>query len=285
MCAKVSLGLDDSDSKKSTLEVYKLYFEQPFLEATRKYYQAESKQFLSANTVVDYMEKVRWIFLSFPSVPSPTPRGQHARPGVGAQLMRGVQAELRLDEEKERVGLYLHSEVLGPLMKACQQVLIADHAPLLRDEFQVLLDNDRQEDLARMYKLLARIPEGLDPLRTKFEAHVRKAGLTAVSKVAAEGETMEPKVYVDALLEIHTRYQTLLSQAFQGESEFVRSLDNACREFVNRNEVCKSGSSRSPELLAKYTDSLLKKGTKSSDESDLEKMLTQIVRRSPISFS
>lgn len=239
----VSLGLDDSDSKKSTLEVYKLYFEQPFLEATRKYYQAESKQFLSANTVVDYMEK----------------------------------AELRLDEEKERVGLYLHSEVLGPLMKACQQVLIADHAPLLRDEFQVLLDNDRQEDLARMYKLLARIPEGLDPLRTKFEAHVRKAGLTAVSKVAAEGETMEPKVYVDALLEIHTRYQTLLSQAFQGESEFVRSLDNACREFVNRNEVCKSGSSRSPELLAKYTDSLLKKGTKSSDESDLEKMLTQIM--------
>ena len=231
-------------------------------------------------------EMAPFVSLCFqPPPPPPPPLVKNARSDVATRLMRGIQAELRLDEEKERVGLYLHSEVLSPLMKACQQVLIADHAPLLRDEFQVLLDNDRQEDLARMYKLLARIPEGLDPLRTKFEAHVRKAGLTAVSKVAAEGETMEPKVYVDALLEIHTRYQTLLSQAFQGESEFVRSLDNACREFVNRNEVCKSGSSRSPELLAKYTDSLLKKGTKSSDESDLEKMLTQIVRRSSFSVS
>lgn len=166
---------------------------------------------------------------------------------------------------------------MNHLMRTCQQVLIAEHASLLRDEFQVLLDNDRQKDLARMYKLLARIPDGLEPLRTKFEAHVRKAGLTAVSKVATDGDNMEPKVYVDALLEVHTQYQNLLNQAFQGESEFVRSLDNACREFVNRNEVCKSGSSRSPELLARYTDSLLKKGTRSADESDLEKMLTQIV--------
>lgn len=162
-------------------------------------------------------------------------------------------------------------------MKTCQQVLIAEHAPLLRDEFQSLLDNHRQKDLARMYKLLSRISEGLEPLRTKFEAHVRKAGLSAVAKVAAAGENIEPKVYVDALLGVHTLYSNLVTEAFQGETEFVRSLDNACREFVNRNEVCKSGSTKSPELLAKYTDALLKKSTKSAEESDLENMLTQIV--------
>lgn len=162
-------------------------------------------------------------------------------------------------------------------MKTCQQVLIAEHAPLLRDEFQSLLDNHRQKDLARMYKLLSRISEGLEPLRIKFEAHVRKAGLSAVAKVAAEGDNIEPKVYVDALLGVHTLYSDLVNEAFQGETEFVRSLDNACREFVNRNEVCKSGSTKSPELLAKYTDALLKKSTKSAEESDLENMLTQIV--------
>ena len=128
-----------------------------------------------------------------------------------------------------------------------------------------------------MYRLLSRIPDGLEPLRTKFEAHVRKAGLSAVAKVTAAGDSMEPKVYVDALLEVHTQYQSLVNQAFMGESEFVRSLDNACREFVNRNDVCKQGSSKSPELLAKYTDSLLKKSTKSAEESDLENMLTQIM--------
>ncbi|PSN70631.1 cullin-2 [Corynespora cassiicola Philippines] len=240
----VSLGLDESDSSKSTLDVYKEYFEKPFLEATAEYYTNESKQFLAENSVVEYMKK----------------------------------AEARLDEEKERVPLYLLNEIMTPLMRTCETALIQAHSAALREEFQVLLDHDKQDDLGRMYKLLARIPEGLDPLRTRFEAHVRKAGLAAVEKIAQDGETIEPKVYVEALLEVHTQYQDLVNRAFNGESEFVRSLDNACREFVNRNKICKSGSNKSPELLAKYTDTLLKKSSaKMSEEDDMEKLLTQIM--------
>ena len=239
----VSLGLDETDSTKSTLDVYRFHFEKPFLEATSKYYENESARFVAENSVVEYMKK----------------------------------AETRLQEEKERVGLYLHPDIMGPLMKVCLQVLVTGHSALLRDEFQVCLDNDRQEDLARMYRLLARIVDGLEPLRTKFEAHVRKSGLGAVEKVAIEEENLEPKTYVDALLEVHTQYQKLVDDAFGGESEFVRSLDNACKEFVNRNKVCKTGSTRSPELLAKYTDALLKKSGKSAEEADLEASLTQIM--------
>ena len=131
--------------------------------------------------------------------------------------------------------------------------------------------------MQRMYNLLSRISDGLDPLRAKFEAHVRKAGLGAVAKVAVDADKLEPKVYVDALLEIHTQYQGLVKQAFKDEPEFTRSLDNACREFVNRNQVCKSGSNKSPELLAKYTDALLKKSANGAEESDLENTLTQIM--------
>ncbi|KAF4126866.1 cullin 1 [Geosmithia morbida] len=240
----VSLGLDESDSSKSTLDVYRFHFERPFLQATREFYQAESKQFVAENSVVEFMKK----------------------------------AEDRLAEEEERVGMYLHQDIAVPLKKACNQALIADHSGLLRDEFQVLLDNDREDDMKRMYNLLARIPEGLDPLRAKFEAHVRNAGLGAVQKVqSAEGDKLEPKVYVDALLEVHTQYHGLVKRAFDDEPEFTRSLDNACREFVNRNEVCKSGSSKSPELLAKYTDVLLRKSSTSIEESDLEHTLGQIM--------
>ncbi|KAI4210066.1 MAG: hypothetical protein LQ351_007056 [Letrouitia transgressa] len=240
----VSLGLDEADTTKSTLDVYRFHFEKPFLAATTVYYQNESAQFVAENSVVEYMKK----------------------------------AETRLDEEKERVGLYLHQDIMSPLMKTCLTVLVTGHSALLRDEFQVLLDNDRQEDLARMYRLLNRIIDGLDPLRTKFEAHVRKCGLANVEKVAPEaGKDIDPKIYVDALLEIHTQYQKLVEEAFNGESEFVRSLDNACKEFVNRNKVCKTGSSRSPELLARYTDTLLKKSSKSAEEADLEASLTQVM--------
>lgn len=66
------------------------------------------------------------------------------------------------------------------------------------DEFQTLLDSDRVDgkllfynklalmqilDLARMYGLLSRVLNGLDPLREKFGQHVRRAGRAAVEKV------------------------------------------------------------------------------------------------------
>lgn len=239
----VSLGIDEADSTKTTIDVYKQYFEAPYLVATAAYYDKESQQFLAENSVVDYMKK----------------------------------AERRLDEEKERVPLFLLNEIMVPLMKCCENSLIAKHASTLRDEFQVLLDNDREDDMARMYKLLARIPEGLDPLRTRFESHVRQAGLLAVEKVADQGDSLDPKAYIDALLEVHTQYAALVQNAFTGESEFVRSLDNACREYVNRNKVCAKSSNRSPELLAKHADNVLKRSTKANEEDDMEKMLNQVM--------
>ncbi|KAG9245751.1 Cullin [Calycina marina] len=239
----VSLGLDESDPTKSTLDVYRYSFERPFLEATKVFYQTESAQFTAENSIVEYMKK----------------------------------AEARLAEEAERVPMYLHPDIEKPLTKCCNTALIADHSAILRDEFQVLLDHDRYEDMERMYNLLARIPDGLEPLRSRFEAHVRKAGLAAVAKISTEGDKLDPKTYVDALLEIHTQYQGLVAKAFKDEPEFTRSLDNACKEFVNRNAVCKSGSNKSPELLAKHCDHLLKRSTNGTEESDLEATLTQIM--------
>lgn len=239
----VSLGIDDADSTKTTLDVYKHYFEEPFLEATKSYYEKESAEFLAVNSVVDYMKK----------------------------------AERRLDEEKERVPLYLLNEIMVPLMRACDEALITKHATVLRDEFQILLDNDREADMARMYKLLARIPDGLDPLRTKFEAHVKQCGLAAVEKAVPQAETAVAKPYIDALLEVHTHYAALVNSAFNGESEFVRALDNACREFVNRNKVCQKASARSPELLAKHSDDVLRRSAKSSEEGDMEQALNDVM--------
>ena len=241
----VSLGLDESDPSRTTLEVYRFYFEKPFLEATRTFYAAESKQFLAENSVVEYMKK----------------------------------AEIRLKEEEDRVSMYLHPDIAIHLKKECNQVLIADHAALLKDEFQSLLDTNREEDMGRMYLLLARIPDGLEPLRAKFENHVRRAGLSAVQNVmGTDADRLEPKVYVDALLEVHTQYQGLVKRAFANEPEFTRALDNACREFVNRNDVCKAGgANKSPELVARYTDVLLRKGTVAIEEDQLEIALTQIM--------
>ncbi|OZJ06312.1 hypothetical protein BZG36_00729 [Bifiguratus adelaidae] len=241
----VSLGLDESDSSKLNLDVYKQYFEQPFVEATELYYKAESEKFISENSIPDYLKK----------------------------------AEKRLEEEEDRVSIYLHATTHAPLIGKCEIVLIKNHSEAIWEEFQTLLNADKQDDLHRMYTLLSRIPDALDPLRTRFETHVRKAGLSSVEKIANEkdSEPVDPKTYVDSLLEVHAKYRDLVQRAFKGEAGFVASLDKACREFVNRNKVCKTSAAKSPELLAKFCDYLLRKSAKNPEEGELEDILNNIM--------
>lgn len=65
-------------------------------------------------------------------------------------------------------------------------MLVKAHIDLLQEEFQRLLEQDKEEDLNRMYNLLHRIPDGLDPLRARFEEFVKRVGLNAVERVVTE---------------------------------------------------------------------------------------------------
>ncbi|KAG6831984.1 hypothetical protein H0H87_003128 [Tephrocybe sp. NHM501043] len=242
----VSLGLDNTDLNKECLDIYKDHFEGPFLEATEEYYKKESDSFLAANSVSDYLKKV----------------------------------EDRLREEEDRVERYLHNKTRKELINKCDDVLIRQHSELMWESFQGLLDFDKDEDLQRMYALLARIPEGLEPLRKKFELHVKTAGLSAVSKLIESGENADaadPKAYVDALLEVHRKNSETVARSFKSEAGFAASLDKACREFVNRNAATGSSSTKSPELIAKHADMLLRKSNKMAEEEDLEGALNRVM--------
>lgn len=193
------------------------------------------------------------------------------------------KAEDRLQEEGDRINLYLHDSTRRELKEKCELVLIQAHQELLWEEFQSLLDADRESDLARMYGLLMRVPAGLDPLRKKFEDHVKRAGLAAVERVlpapgavneAGKAETLDPKSYIEALLAVHSKFGGIVNGPFRSELGFNASLDRACREFANTNAAAKS-SSRSPELLASYADQLLRKNNKDLDPDSLEQALNQ----------
>ena len=248
----ISLGLDESDINKVSYEVYREHLEQPFLAATETYYRRESEAFLAENSVADYLKK----------------------------------AEERLREEEDRVERYMNTNTRKALISECERVLIREHADLIWENLQTLLDYSKGEDLQRMYALLSRISDGLEPLRKKFEEHVKRAGLAAVAKLVGEGQPgegqaggeVDPKLYVDALLEVHQKNSETVTRSFRGEAGFVASLDKACREFVNRNAATGTSSTKSPELLAKHADALLRKNNKMAEEEDLESALNKVVR-------
>jgi len=240
----VSLGLNKEKPKETTLDVYKSAFEDEFLAATEVYYTAESTHFIAVNTVADYMKKV----------------------------------ETRLGEELVRVRQYLHPSTETELINKCDKVLIEKHVETIWGEFQNLLEDDKIDDLTRMYSLLSRIPKGLDPLKTILEKHVQTVGLQAVQSVG-NNALNDPKLYVETLLKVYKKYNDLVVNAFRNDSGFVASLDKACRRFINDNAVCKAAksASKSPELLARFTDLLLKKSSKNPEEQEMEQLLNDVM--------
>ncbi|XP_070546988.1 cullin-1-like [Ptychodera flava] len=129
-----------------------------------------------------------------------------------------------------------------------------------------------------MYNLVSRIQDGLGELKNLLESHITNQGLTAIEK-CGESALNDPKLYVQTILDVHRKYNALVLTSFNNDSGFVAALDKACGKFINNNSVTRSAnsSSKSPELLARYCDSLLKKSSKNPEEAELEDTLNQVM--------
>lgn len=89
-----------------------------------------------------------------------------------------------MKEEDNRVTLYLHGTTKDPLLKKCVQVLVTKHLELLTQEFQNLLNSEKNDDLGRMYDLVNRSgTSNLNELRQTLEQYVGSQGLQALEKI------------------------------------------------------------------------------------------------------
>lgn len=87
-------------------------------------------------------------------------------------------------------------------------------------------------------------------------------------------------MYVEELLKIYRKYHELVVVGFKNDLGFSTSLDKACRRYINNNSVCAAAKSpsKSPELVARFTDQLLKKSNKGADPTEVERLLDDVVR-------
>ena len=53
---------------------------------------------------------------------------------------------------------------------------------LFYSEFEMLLNDGKNEDLARMYDLVAKVPDGLSELKRLLETYIYNQGMEAIEK-------------------------------------------------------------------------------------------------------
>lgn len=225
--------------KDDNLDMYRKIFEAPFLKNTGDYYKLEASRLLQENDCSQYMEKV-------------------------------LQ---RLDDEDLRSRKFLHPSSYSRVTRECERRMVADHLQFLHGECKKMVYQERKKDLRNLYLLLKSIPSALEALIQELQQHIAKNGLEVVNSL--RGDNI-PQAFVESLLEVHEKYSQLIKNVFSGDQQFIGALDKACSSVINHKGNPKF-LCRSPELLAKYCDSLLKKNAKTCTETEVEQKLTQSI--------
>ncbi|KAJ6636607.1 Cullin-5 [Pseudolycoriella hygida] len=221
------------------LEIYRDNFEASYLEATTSFYRLKASEQLQACGVQHFMQ----------------------------------YADAKLREEEARAKRYLEPSSFVALSSCCVSVLIGDTLPILLAECAPLIKAGQTERLQLMYRLLDRVPEGVEPMLNDLESHIVSSGLADMIS-AAEVITQDSEKYVERLLELFRKFSTLVREAFNDDPRFLTVRDKAFKTVVNDVTVFKldlptstnargnkvtTPESKCPELLANYCDMLLRK--------------------------
>ncbi|KAF9918224.1 hypothetical protein FBU30_000313 [Linnemannia zychae] len=223
------------------LELYIEEFETPYIAQIKAYYGQESSIKLSTCSISQYMKS----------------------------------AIERLAQEGVRNSRYCHVTSHARVIQECETQYIANHRASIQSEFEKMIANERTEDCSMAYSLLSRIEDGITPLLWTFEKYITTVGKDIILNLGAS-VTKDPREYVERLIDLHTKYTQICAKVFKNDAAFVAAVDKAFRTIVN--DTATNTAARSPEVIARYTDTMLRKKQKTGlSESEIEDKLSRVV--------
>ncbi|CAF1379688.1 unnamed protein product [Rotaria magnacalcarata] len=223
----MSLGIDNRS-------VYAEDFEIPFLQQSAEFYRLESQKLLAENSASVYIRKVA----------------------------------ARISEEAERAVHYLDKSTEERVVRVLEDELITKHIKTIvemeNSGVYHMLKFNKCDDLATMYKLFERVPNGHLTIADCMSSYLREQGRALVTENSDEGKNAIS--YVQSLLDLKDTFDHFLKNAFNEDKTFKKRINSDFEFFINLNQ-------RSPEYLSLFIDEKLKKGAKDLGDQEVEIVL------------
>lgn len=213
--------------------VYFEEFEEPFLAATRNYYEKEAAEYISSYSATDFLKR----------------------------------AQMRMTEESVRVAKYLSDATGGPLATLLYDVWIATHyrAVALNESSggPFLIKNDLVEELHRMYCLFSRVPGALEELREVMKQCLDESGHAVLRDPE---KTKDAVAFVTSFLQLKNKFHRIVRDAFCDNQDLHGAMKVAFEGFLGAD-------GRSPSFLASYLDDFFRRGARRATEAEIEETL------------
>ncbi|XP_046919224.2 cullin 2 [Dermatophagoides farinae] len=222
--------------------LYRELFEEPFLMATSTYYSHEAKLLLQNNDCSNYLEKVLNI----------------------------------INVEKDRLYKLIPNESHQRVIEVVEKCMLGDYLDFFQNECRLMVKNEVSRDLRNMYLLLKSIESGLKIMVDQVELHIKEKGLEVIKCIINSKDDNHIQTFIEEILKVYYHYLHLIENIFSGDKIFMSALDRACTAIINYRENTKQPC-RSPEILSRYCDNLLKKSAKNSSEKEMETKITEAI--------
>jgi len=232
-----------------SLDTYNNDLELKLLESTKEYYAKKREEWINTDSTPEYL----------------------------------IKAEQVLVQESNRVKEYLNTGTESKLLKVVEEEILekVENALLTKEGSgcKVLLANDKSEDLQRMFKLFARLENGLAPMAEIVQAFISSMGHEILNQRQArldggEKDKNSDPAFVKALLALHEKYLGVIKTDFAGHSVFQKALKDAFVDFVNKN----IGNYTNAEFMSTFCDRVLKSGGEKLSETEVEDSLEKVVQ-------
>ncbi|KAI1000579.1 Cullin-3 [Podosphaera aphanis] len=267
-CVHMLEGLYETDEQFADQKLYLTVFEDAFLNKSQQFYQNECLRLLRDSDASTWLRRTK----------------------------------MRLDEEESRCQTTISFSTAPKITKVVETEMIASHlSEFLAMEgsgVKAMVENNRLEDLALLYKLVTRVDHSKGPLKAALQSRVIELGSdinnavlqadcpTSETKDSSEdaNKTKAPQKqtvaakqtsaairWVEEVLMLKENFDKIWKQCLNEDLSMQSALTKSFSQFINQFPRCS-------EYLSLFIDDNLKSGVKGKTEPeidlDLEKAVT-----------